>query len=389
MKRLFYLIIVLLAATSSSAQQLIKPAQPSIKSVGRIDKSNPDRYRFDSPGVYFAMKFSGSTSISARLKGSPQTYFQAFINGQPVMANDGKQAIYTSIGDTTIILSNRLSKNKEYEVLLFKRTENLDNKPAEFMGFLVDNKATIFDAATLYKPRKMEFIGNSITCAFGTESKNKNSKFEARTENNYLSYALVLARAFDADVQVTARSGHGVVRNYNDKSKMSAQETTVPKIFERTFDSDKQSIWDFSYKPDVVVINLGTNDYSTLPHPDKAVFIDTYLKFIARIRALYGTQIPVFCVVGPMIDEPCYSIVKEMVEIQRTLHKDTKTYFIGIPTAALDLAKDFGAATHPGGDGQKKMAQIVAPVISSVTGWSYNRTEMDDIKGSQDFYSRE
>jgi hypothetical protein len=35
------------------------------------------------------------------------------------------------------------------------------------------------------------------------------------------------------------------------------------------------------------------------------------------------------------------------------------------------------------------MAQIVAPVISTVMDWSYNRTEMDDIKGGQDFYSRE
>jgi lysophospholipase L1-like esterase len=382
--------ILATSVLSAYAQQVVLPSNPSIKVQGRVDASNPQRYRFDYPGVRFTMRFTGSNSLAAKLKGSAQTYFEAFVDGKPALDATGHQAIYRSLGDTTIVITNKLAKNQPHEVVLFKRTENLDNTPAEFMGFVVDDKATCTPAAPLYKARKIEFLGNSITCAFGTESKNIHSTFTAETENNYLSYANVLSRAFDADVNIVAHSGRGVVRNYGDKSMVSTKEATVPKLFGRVLDSDSTSRWDFKrYQPDAVVVNLGTNDYSTWPHPLKAIFIDGYLKLIAKIRTAYGSQTQIFCVVGPMIDEPCYSYVKEMVEMQQNANNDSRIHFIGIPKSILSVEKDYGASGHPGGDGQKKMAQLVAPVISTVMSWSYSRTEMDDIKGGQDFYSRE
>lgn len=375
---------------SAYAQQVVPPSSSCIKVQGRVDTSNPERYRFDYPAVSFTMKFTSSSSVAVKLKGSTQTYFQAFIDGKPTVDTNGRQAIFSSIGDTTIILASKLSKKQPHEVVLFKRTENLDNRPAEFMGFVLDDNAKSLDAAPLYKSRKLEFLGNSITCAFGTESKSKDSKFSPETENSYLSYANVLARAFDADVNLVARSGRGVVRNYNERSMISTREATIPKLFSRMFDSDSTISWDFKrYTPNAVILNLGTNDYSTQPQPYKALFIDRYLKLIAQVRAVYGDQTEIFCIVGPMTDEPCYSYVKELVEIQKIVNKDSHITFIGIPKALLSLEKDFGAAGHPGGDGQKKMAQIVAPVISTVMGWSYNRSEMDDIKNGQDFYNRE
>jgi lysophospholipase L1-like esterase len=383
------LCIGIASVLSAYAQQVVPPSSSCIKVQGRVDTSNPERYRFDYPAVSFTMKFT-SSSVAVKLKGSTQTYFQAFINGKPTVDTNGRQAIFSSIGDTTIILASKLSKKQPHEVVLFKRTENLDNRPAEFMGFVLDDNAKSLDAAPLYKSRKLEFLGNSITCAFGTESKSKDSKFSPETENSYLSYANVLARAFDADVNLVARSGRGVVRNYNERSMISTREATIPKLFSRMFDSDSTISWDFKrYTPNAVILNLGTNDYSTQPQPYKALFIDRYLKLIAHVRAAYGDQTEIFCLVGPMTDEPCYSYVKELVEIQKIVNKDSHITFIGIPKALLSLEKDFGAAGHPGGDGQKKMAQIVAPVISTVMGWSYNRSEMDDIKNGQDFYNRE
>lgn len=389
-KKILVLCVLPSLVLNAYAQQVVLPSNTCIKVQGRVDTSNSERYRFDYPGVNFTMKFSGSSSLAVKLKSSAKTYFEAFVDGKPVLDPSGEQAIYRSIGDTTIVIASKLAKNQPHEVVLFKRTENLDNTPAEFMGFVVDDKASCAPAAPLYKTRKIEFLGNSITCAFGSESKNIHSSFTAEAENNYLSYANVLARAFDADVNLVARSGRGVIRNYNDKSMISTKEATVPKLFGRVFDSDSTVTWDFKrYTPDAVVVNLGTNDYSTSPHPYKALFVDGYLKLIAEVRAAYGKQVQIFCIVGPLIDEPCYSYVKEIVEIQRIANSDPHIHFIGIPKSVLSLEKDYGAAGHPGGDGQKKMAQIVAPVISTVMDWSYNRTEMDDIKGGQNFYSRE
>lgn len=391
LKRSLLALSMLTASLPSAfSQQSVLPSNPNVKTNGRIDTSNPERFRFDYPGVHFTLKFTGSTTIAAKIKASKETYFQAFVDGKPVLDQSGRQAIYTSLNDTTIVLANKLKKAQSHEVVLYKRTENLDNKPAEFMGFVLDTKATCMQPTSASRTRKIEFLGNSITCAFGTEAKNKDSKFEAETENNYLSYANILARAFDADANLVAHSGRGAIRNYNDPDMESTKIPTVPKLFLNTLDSDTSFRWDYSrFVPDAVVINLGTNDYSTAPHPYKSLFFKGYLKLIAQVRAAYGNSTQIFCIVGPMIDEPCYSYVKEIVEWQKLANKDPRIHFIGIPRSLLALDKDYGAAYHPGGDGQKKMAQVVAPIISTVMDWSYNRSEMDDIKGGQDFYSRE
>jgi lysophospholipase L1-like esterase len=128
-------------------------------------------------------------------------------------------------------------------------------------------------------------------------------------------------------------------------------------------------------KPDLVVINLGTNDFSTKPYPDKDMFLDGYKKLINVVLKQYG-NLPVFCVVGPMTDEPCYSYVKEMVEGFRDLEQKKNVYFVGIPTYLMDPEKDLGSDTHPNYTGQRKMAAHVLPVISSVLGWDYHDSEL-------------
>ena len=68
-----------------------------------------------------------------------------------------------------------------------------------------------------------------------------------------------------AQVHVVAWSGKGVVRNYQDPGITSPDP--LPIYFNRTIGVHPAPIWDFAqYKPDAVVINLGTNDFSTYDH---------------------------------------------------------------------------------------------------------------------------
>jgi len=170
-----------------------------------------------------------------------------------------------------------------------------------------------------------------------------------------------------------AHSGMGVVRNYGYKEKVSPN--AMPDRYNRVFDEKDQPLWNFKqWKPDMVVINLGTNDFSTQPFPDKAVFIAGYEKLINEVRNQYG-DLPIFCVVGPMTDEPCYSYVKEMVENFRSAGQKKNVYFVGIPTYLMNPEKDLGSDTHPNYSGAKKMAAHVLPVISSILGWNYKSNE--------------
>ncbi|HLY68755.1 MAG TPA: GDSL-type esterase/lipase family protein [Puia sp.] len=154
--------------------------------------------------------------------------------------------------------------------------------------------------------RKIEFIGNSITCGFGDDDKeipcNNGSKWYDQ-HNAYWSYASRIARSLHVDYMLSAISGAGIYRNWNSDGP------TVPQQYESAylrFDSTER--WNFeNYVPDVVVIALGTNDLSggdgkTSRNPfDSTIFVDTYVQFLKIICGHYvNTQIVL--VTSPMLN---------------------------------------------------------------------------------------
>lgn len=63
--------------------------------------------------------------------------------------------------------------------------------------------------------------------------------------------------------------------------KEKVSPNAMPNRFNRVYDEKGLPDWNFKqWKPDAIVINLGTNDFSTQPYPDKAVFKEGYEKLI-------------------------------------------------------------------------------------------------------------
>lgn len=364
MNRLFFAIAYLLVCLSSIAQTKFIPAShESIRYVGRFDLSNPQEVRYDWSGVYIQFSFRG-TECAVKMSDTGHNYYNVFVDNQPSKTIDVKS-------DTTIVIARNIGTHI-HKIRIYKRTEG-NQGTGSFKGILIPENGEMLDWKDI-PSRKIEFIGNSITCGYGTEGLSKSERFKPSTENNYLSYAPIMARAFKADYHIIAHSGMGVVRNYGYKEKVSPN--AMPDRFNRVYDEKELPIWNFrQWKPDVVVINLGTNDFSTQPFPDKTVFKAGYEKLIDEVKKQYG-EVPVFCIVGPMTDEPCYSYVKELVEDFRSVYQRKNVYFVGIPTYLMDPDKDLGSDTHPNYSGQRKMAAHVLPVISSILEWNYDGKEL-------------
>lgn len=364
MKQLIFAFSFLLIGLSGLTQTKFIPANhEAFRYVGRFDFSNPQEVRYDWSGVYIQFSFRG-TECAVKMSDTGHNYYNVFIDDQPAKTVDVKS-------DTTLIIGNQLGI-QVHKVQIYKRTEG-NQGTGIFKGILIPENGEMLSWKDI-PSRKIEFIGNSITCGYGTEGLSKSERWHPSTENNYLSYAPIMARAFKADYHIVAHSGMGVVRNYGYKEKVSP--VAMPDHFNRVFDEKEQPLWNFNlWKPDVVVINLGTNDFSTQPFPDKEVFKAGYEKLVGEVRKQYG-DLPIFCVVGPMIDEPCYSYVKEMVEEFRSVYQKTNVYFVGIPVYLMDPEKDLGSDFHPNYQGQRKMAAHVLPVIASVTGWDFTDGEL-------------
>ena len=363
-KRVVVFLFLLICLSGFTQTKFIPASQKDFRYIGRFDFSNPAEVRFDWSGVYIQFNIK-STECALRMSDTGHNYYAVFVDDQPSKTVEVRS-------DTTVVVASRLETGI-HKIQIYKRTEGSQGI-GSFKGILISENGEMLPWKEI-PTRKIEFIGNSITCGYGTEGLSKSERWKPSTENNYLSYAPIMARALAADYHIVAHSGEGAVRNYGYKEKISPTGT-MQRRFNRVFDEKDQPVWDFKqWKPDVVVINLGTNDFSTQPFPDKSVFKAGYEKLIDDVIKQYG-DLPIFCVVGPMTDEPCYSYVKEMVEGFRSVYQKRNVYFVGIPTYLMDPEKDLGSDTHPNYSGAKKMAAHVLPILSSVLGWDYKQDEL-------------
>lgn len=351
-------LLFLTVSIYSQKTKVIDADNTAIDYVGRFDFSNPKEVKFNWPGAYIRFRFTGK-SISLKFNGGNDGFYNVFI--------DDKLSVITANADTVINLASKLKKGV-HTFRMYKRTE-ANFGICTFRGLKLDKRGKILPWDN--KPsRKIMFIGNSITCGYGTEGKDKSEPFKPETENNYYSYAPITARAFNADYHCVSHSGLGIVRQYGDKKQVS-DRAQMPERFEYVMDNDDTKKWNHkNWKPDLVVINLGTNDFSTRPRPDKIMFNRKYEKFVKRIKEVYD-DVYVICITGPMIDEPCSSYVKEMVEDYKYLYKNQKIAYVNLPKALLNHKEDLGSSWHPSKHGQLKMSKMLAPVISTIMEWGY------------------
>jgi len=185
--------------------------------------------------------------------------------------------------------------------------------------------------------------------------------FSAATENEYLAYGPLTGRYFGATVYVEAWSGKGMVRNYGDPNITS--KDPFPIYYPRALANDPNSVWNFAnYKPDAVVINLGTNDYSTNPQPPQNVFTNGYNNFLQFLWSKYGKGIPYFLVCGPLIGDPCCSYVQDIAG------QYAGVYYVNLQNI-LSYPADYGCEGHPNVLGHQKMANGTITAIQKVMGW--------------------
>ncbi len=342
-----------------SEPKLTKPNDPNIQYLGRVDISNRDQARFSQSGTGFRIRFEGKTCrihLGNESATNLKNYYTLIID------NQHPEVISTSKKDSVFEL--QFDNISTHTVSITKRTEN-------FVGIGLLNGIEI-EKTLLPLPvskRKMEFIGNSITCGYGNEGANANCHFTPETENNYLSYGAITARNLQAEYLAVAFSGIGIVQNY----ELNNHET-MPIIYDRIIPQIPNLKWDFNrYSPDIVVINLGTNDFAH-HNPDPALFMKTYSEFVTRIRKNYPNS-HLFCIEGCMTNDSWPEKSKAMSTLQSYINQvvanmkskgDTKieSFFF-----SRMQESDAGCDWHPNIKKHQQMAEELSTFIRSKTDW--------------------
>lgn len=337
------------AAPADSAKWF--PANhPAIQYTGRIDFTNPVIPRFWQPGVYITFRFRGtSCKIAIRdemLWGSFHNYVELIVNGTATR-------FATKSKSDTLIVGNNLSA-REHTVTLCKNTEaNIG-----YLEFVAIQCDALLSAPPL-PTRRIEFIGNSITCGAGSDtSLVPCGKGQWHDQHNaWNSYGAISARSLDARCHLSSVSGIGLMKSCCN------MDIIMPQVFDKVSMRDDSIIWDFNrYQPDVVTVCLGQNDGIQ----DSVIFSSSYITFIKTLRQHYPSA-TIVLLSSPMANEPLTKFHKNILSaIAKTLKKagdkNIATYF-------FTRSYNSGCDSHPDMREHALIAGELTGALKKIMNW--------------------
>ncbi len=334
-------------APCAAAAATIPADDPGIRYYGRVDFSDPKRPRFDWPGVSIAAAFEGR-SVGVKLDDGADDY-NLFVDG--VL----KKVISTEKGSRTYTVEGLAAG--AHNLLLTKRN-------GSSFGIGVFEGLALGEGGKLLAPpaaprHRIEVIGDSFSVGYGDEGPAE-CKDLRPYENSYMAYGQIAGRMLDAEVRQIAVSGTGMVRNWAEPGPESAEP--MPARYGRLLENDRASSWDFSkWAPEAVVINLGTNDFSTEPRTKPATYKERYHQLIKRVRGYYP-DVAVFC----MAQEP-FAAYAEQVAAEENAAGNKAVYFVKYVHDGAVYG--YGCDLHPTVASQAQFAQALAAAIRGKLGW--------------------
>lgn len=340
------------ALKMSTLQTITETTKPRF--VGRwVPEPSGRGMRCSWSGSYVVGRFKG-TGVSARIKDEGFNLFQVVIDGEP------KKVLRTEKvkGEALYPLADGLP-DTVHEVVLHRRAEAKVGE-AVFFGF-EPNGGTLVPTGPAPE-RRIETIGDSITTGYGNEGPNATCGYVNSEQNEYATYGAIAAKNLGADHTTIAWSGKTLheMKEYFDKSL--PQRPDSPR-------------WEFArYEPQVVVINLGTNNFANVD-PGEARFVRLYQELVHVVRAAYPKAF-IVCALGPMLSnvypEGRHSLTQARKYLKVTVAKlkesgDTNLEFLEFPEQ--NHADGLGCGFHPSLKTHRQMGDRLTAFLKERMGW--------------------
>jgi lysophospholipase L1-like esterase len=352
---------VLVTSLVMAASFCTAPSDTSLLTVkGRTDMVEGKYIGLISPAasVTFGVKGSSFTLLLS----NQDTYKH---HNYVVIEVDGKFFSRNKIAadDTTLKVT---IPEGNHTVSVYKATE-------ASIGTIVikDIQGNITKAPQVVK-KKIEFIGDSITCGMGNDDKEiPCGQGEWYDQHNaYYSYASITARALNADYVLNSVSGIGMYRNWNDEHD---KEVIMPQAYGNLYLNsgvDNTKKYTPAFVADVTCIALGTNDFSKgdgtkprLPFNEDA-YVNNYVAFVKMLYK-HAPKTQVVLTNSPMVNMPesavftkCLNRVKDLLNKEKG-HKAVMVFTYGNVTPT-------GCGYHPAIKEDEQMAAQLTPFLKKL-----------------------
>lgn len=293
---------------------------------------------FTASGIEFNVNSSGKIFMNVQSLGD--NYFTVYVDGvrsgTRYHAKEGMNII--EIADT---------ESGEHNIRIVKQTENAYARCV--LRSLTCNGELL--EAPADRKLYIEFIGDSISCGYGVLATGDPAGISSSLyEDGTQAYAYLTGELLGADVSVISCSGIGVTKGYVPY-KMGDFYT------KQSYTRNDRQEYIPERTPDVVVINLGTNDATK--KADTSEFADDLRSLIGAVRSQYGGDVKIVWAYN-MMSEGYSSVIRTVLD---ELGGESAGYYM------IELPRDnSGGNNHPSAQAHVTASELLAGYILDLIG---------------------
>ena len=367
----------LFVGTGEFTEQIIDVSDKNVKYLGRniYDENSiawlvqsGSAIEFNVTGKSAEITISGDDFIRSDEKYRPR--YAVIVDGEIILDE------VLGISEKTVeLFSGDTSKTAVVKII---HLSEANNGAIGVSRLKVNTDSPIPVLPTAKKDLQIEFIGDSITCAYGVEGKDQYESFMTSTENFMKSYAYLTAEQLDADYSAVCYGGHGIISGYTSTDEKET-DNIVPDCYEYVGKHKNYRIpWDFdSQKNDVVVVNLGTNDHTYVSKDIETrgiEFAEGYTEFLNTIHEK-NPDAYIICTLGTMGGTEEFPYIEQAVD---TFKKESGYDRIMFYKSAVQTQSDgMGSDWHPSEKTQQNSAYVLADKICQALGMESNQIGID------------
>ncbi|MDR0843931.1 MAG: GDSL-type esterase/lipase family protein, partial [Tannerella sp.] len=213
----------------------------------------------------------------------------------------------------------------EHELIIRKASTTNEGLDIYFHGIKTDG--SLLDAS-VNKPLKIEYFGNSISAGSGAGAANfplADSHFDSS-----LSYTCLLSELLDAEYHNTSYAGIALC---NGAGWLTFG---MESIYDRLYPTGTSQAWNFSkFKPDICVMALGVNDNNRPGDIAWDTWRERYKQMVLKLRDEYGENTIFIFSVGPMSGPSSNAVIhgKQVVNELKTAGIKAYSYVYSFGTS--------------------------------------------------------
>jgi len=298
----------------------IKYLKGMYKTQGRTSvKNNILLIDYTASGIEFSANCEGDVYLTfntSKVVGTDEggCYFTVILDG---VKQPREFCRITNTGDTIFAIAKELPKGV-HTFEIYRQTE-IERAEIGIKSIALKSDS-VFELAPANKDLYIEFIGDSISTAYGnltykTDIQNGTYKYSEAPlhQDGTMGFPYLTARALGADWSVVAQQGRGAKYGFSTENL----QDIYPKL---RYNRDKNTAYDFAREPDIVVIGCGTNDtrtYNKSQYTNPVATLDDVKQGYKELLALVREKNPnakIVWIHNMMDDEPSYMIPDVMEE---------------------------------------------------------------------------